>query len=68
MFVRDDLQAYYGNLHNHESRPLSSAIHSVFFIEELRRYIMSFIGPDKTIYNHYEERDYEECDDIISLV
>ncbi len=29
---------------------------------------MSFIGPDKTIYNHYEERDYEECDDIISLV
>ena len=68
MFVRDELQAYYGNFHNHESRPLLSAIHSVFFMEEMRRHIMSFIGSDKPIYNDYEERDYEECDDIISLV
>ena len=55
MFVRDDLASYYEHLDNPETRPSSSAVHSVFFMEDLRRYIMRFIGPDR------EGAEDEDC-------
>lgn len=44
MFVRDELNANYEQYCNSTSRPLSSALHSVLFMRELQRYIMSFLG------------------------
>ena len=45
IFIREELEAYYKDIYNQESRPLSSAVHSVFFMHDLHRYIMSFLGP-----------------------
>jgi hypothetical protein len=46
MFVRDELESYYRQFYNPETRSTLSPTQKVFFMEELQRYIMSFLGPD----------------------
>ena len=61
MFVREELNTYYELFHNPETRPLSSAVHSVFFMEELRRYITRYLGPDSLMTG--QEGEEEDDDD-----
>lgn len=50
MFVRDDMYDFYQQFYNSETRP-NTAVHSVFFMQELQRYIMTFLGPERSIWD-----------------
>ena len=45
IFIRDELNDNYQQFYNPETRP-ATAVNSVFFMQELQIYIMSFLGPE----------------------
>ncbi len=70
--VRDELNDYYQQLYNPETRPNTSAVHKVFFMAEMQRYIMSFLGhyrssctsdDDDSNYNDDDDDDDDEDED-----
>ena len=51
VFIRDEVSANYEQYQRPETRSLSSALHSVFSIQELQRYIATFLGTEPYFYD-----------------